>query len=109
MSTPDTASNLDGSLLSSIMVEQTIMQAALSSIGMFDGTKSKFETWMESIENAVQISGQNAICMAFSKFTGSPLSTANRLKARSPNLVWTEVKKELSMQYSVIPSDSHAT
>ena len=42
-------------LLSSIMIEQTIIQAALASIEMFDGTKSKFETWTESIKNAVQI------------------------------------------------------
>ena len=32
------------------MVEQTIIQAALTSIEMFDGTKSKFEAWMEAIE-----------------------------------------------------------
>ena len=67
-------------LLSSIMIEQTTIQAALASIECFDGTKGKFEAWMESIENEVQISGQNAICIAFSKLIGSPLWTANRLK-----------------------------
>ena len=56
-------------------------------------TKSTFEVLIESIENAVQISGQNAICIAFSKLTGSPLLTANRLKARSPNLTRMELKK----------------
>ena len=40
---------------------------------------------------------------------GSPLLTANRLETRSPNLTWTELKKELSMPYSIIPSDTHAT
>ena len=79
-----TASNLEtpphsrgtvykGTLLSPTMVEQTIIQAALASIEMFDGTKAKFEAWTKSIKNAVQIAGQNAICMAFSKLTGSPL------------------------------------
>ena len=48
---------------------------------------------MESTEDAAQILGQNAICIAFSKLTGSPLLTANRLKTRSPNLTWTELKK----------------
>ena len=41
--------------------------------------------------------------------TGSLLSSANRLKARSPNLMWTELKIELSMQYSAAPVDSHST
>ena len=68
------------------MIEQTIIHAALASTEMFDGTKNKFEALMESIENAVQISGQNVICIAFSKSTGSPLSIANRFKIRSPNL-----------------------
>ena len=52
---------------------------------------------MESIENAAQISGQNAICIDFSKLTGSPPSTANRLKTRSPNLMWMELKGELAL------------
>ena len=72
--------NFGGSSLSSVMKEKTIIQAALTSIETFDGTKGKFETCMESIANAVQLSGQNAICIAFSKLTESPLLTANRLK-----------------------------
>ena len=84
------------------MIEQTIIQAALLSIENFDGTKIKFEAWVEYTENAAQISGQNVICMTFSILTHSPLSTANRLKARPQNLMWMELKRELSMQYSVI-------
>ena len=76
---------------------------------MFGGIKSKFEAWMEAIENVAQISGQNAICIAFSKLTWYPLSTANRLKTRSPNLMWANFKRELPMQYSLIPLDSHTT
>ena len=41
--------------------------------------------------------------------TGAPLSSANRLKARSQNLMWTELRREWSTQYSIIPPDSHAT
>ena len=68
------------------MIEQTIIQEALSSIEMFKGTKSKFEAWTESIEHVVQISAQDRVCITFSKLTSFQLSTANRLKARSPNL-----------------------
>ena len=99
----------EGSLLSSMMIEQTIIQAVLSGRETIDGTKSKFEVWVESIENAVPISGQNTMHITLSTLTGSLLSTANRLKARSPNLIWMELKRESFMQYSVIPSDSHAT
>ena len=75
-----------GNLLSFILIEQTIIQAVLTSIEKLDGTKSKFEAWMEAIENAAQISSQNTICIAFSKLIGSLLLTANRLKTRLPNL-----------------------
>ena len=64
------------------MIDWTIIQAALTSIETFDGAKSKFEAWTEAIENAVQILGQNAICIDFSKLTGSSLLTANSLKTR---------------------------
>ena len=77
----------EANLLSSIMKEQTIKKTALPSTEMSDGIKSKFEAWMESIKYAAQMSGQNTICIAFSKLTSSPLLTANRLKAISPNLM----------------------
>ena len=102
------ATIFEGNLLLLVMVEQSMIHAALTSIEMFDGTKANFRLG-ESIENAMQISGQNAVHIAFSKLTGSLLLTANRLKTRSPNLTWTELKKELSMQYSIIPSNTHAT
>ena len=99
----------EGNLLSSVMIELTITQEAVLPIETFNGTQSKFEAWTESIENAVQTSGKNATYIAFSKLTGSALLTANRLKAGSPNLMWMELKRELSIQYSVILSDNHAT
>ena len=49
------------------MIEQTIIQAALSSIESFDSTKSKFKAWTESIENTAQISGQDTLHVVFSK------------------------------------------
>ena len=60
--------------------------------------KIKFEAWTESVEHEAQISGQNTLHIAFSKITGSPLSSANRLKVQLPNLKWEELKNELSMQ-----------
>ena len=45
----------EGNLLSSVMFEQTIIQAAVSSIETYIQTKSKLEAWMKSIENAAQI------------------------------------------------------
>ena len=59
--------------------------------------------------NAAQIFGQDTLCIAFSKMRDSSLSWANRLKAVSANLTWTDLKRELSMWYSTIPYDSHAT
>ena len=97
-----------GNLISSVMIQQTIIQPAPSSIETFDCTKSILEALAESIENTAKILGQNTICIAFSKMTGSLLSSANRSKAQLPNLTWTELKRELSIQYSVILSNSHA-
>ena len=91
------------------MIKQTITQAALLPTETFDGTKSKCEALTESIENASQILDQKTLHIGFFKMTGSPLSSTNTLKAQSPNLMWMELKRKLSMQYSVILSDSHAT
>ena len=91
----------EGDLLSFIIIDQTIIQATLASIETFNGTKSQFEAWTESIENTEQISDQNTIQIAFSKLTDSPLLTANRLKTRLPTLTWMEPKKDLSMQCSI--------
>ena len=41
---------VEGSSLASVMVKQTILQAALTSIEMFDGTKGKFKAWTEAVK-----------------------------------------------------------
>ena len=51
----------EGSLLLSVTIDQTIIQAALSLKETFNGTTNKFEAWTESIENAAQISGQDIL------------------------------------------------
>ena len=98
----------EGSLLLTVMIEQIIIQAALSSIETSGGTKSKFKAQTELIENAAQVFGQHTLHIAFSKMTGSPLSLTNRLKAPSSYHMSMELKRELSMQYSSFPFDSHA-
>ena len=60
------------------MIDQTIMQGALSPIETFAGTKSKLKAWTWSTENAAQISGWDKLCITFSKMAGSPLSLANK-------------------------------
>ena len=69
----------EGNLVSSVIIEQTILQSALSSIETFDGTRGKFKVWTGSVENAAQISGQDTL---YIEFLGSLLSSANRLKAQ---------------------------
>ena len=48
--------------------------------------KNMFEAQIVSFENVVQISPQDILQTAFSKMIGSPLTSAHRLKDRSPNL-----------------------
>ena len=97
------------SLLASIMVEQSIIQAVISSVEMFDDTKSKFESQIASLENVAQISGQDILNIAFTKMVGSPLTLACRLRVHLPHLTWKDLKSELLRQYSTIPLDSQTT
>ena len=82
----------DASLLTSIMVDQTIIQAAISSVVTFDDNKNIFEAWIPSVENAAQIYDQDILQIAFSKMVGPPLTSAHRLRERSPNLTRRELK-----------------
>ena len=49
------------------MVDHAIIQAAISLVETFDGNKNKFEVRITSVENAVQISGQDILLIAFPK------------------------------------------
>ena len=51
----------ESSLLASVMLEQPIIQAVISSVEVFNGTNHNFETLIVSLENAVQISGQDIL------------------------------------------------
>ena len=91
------------------MAGQTIIQTVISSVETFDGNKNNFEAWIASLENAVQISGQDILQTAISKIVGLPLIPAHRLRDRSPNIMQRELKSKLSRKYFSIPFDSHAT
>ena len=54
-----------GQLPASVMVKQPIIQAVISSVETFDGTKSKIESWIASVENEAQISGKDILCITF--------------------------------------------
>ena len=79
-------------LLASVMVEQPIIQAAISSTETSDGTK-KFESSIMSVRNAAQISGQYILGIAFSKMVGSPFTSACRLRDCLPHVTWDNLKK----------------
>ena len=57
-----------------------------NSINHKSNSSNKFQKynktgWTETVENAAQISCQDTLCTAFSKMTGSQLSSANTLNA----------------------------
>ena len=74
------------------MLEQPIIQAAVSSVETFNGTKSKFKSKIVSVENAAQISGQNILYITFSKMVGSLLTTAYRFKGPLVTHTWNDLK-----------------
>ena len=78
----------EASLLVTVMVDQPIIYTAIFSVETFDGNKNRFEVWIVSAENAAQIYSQDILRIAFSKMAGSSLTSAHRLRDRSPNLTW---------------------
>ena len=52
------------------MAEQVIIQTVISSVEIFDGPKSKFESWTTSVENAAQITKHDVLCISFSGMIG---------------------------------------
>ena len=96
-------------LLALVIVEQPIIQTAVSSVETFDGTKSKFQSLNESVENTAQKSKQDILWITSSKKIGPPLTSAYRLKDCLPYVMWQDIKSELLRQCSKIPFDSHAT
>ena len=57
----------EASLLVSVIVDQPIIQVAISSTETCGGNRNKFEAWIALVENVAQISGQDILQIAFSK------------------------------------------
>ena len=51
----------DVNMLTTVMAEQAIIQAAISFVETIDGDENNFEIWITSVENAAQISGQDIL------------------------------------------------
>ena len=96
------------SLLASVMVKQPVIQTGISSVETFDGIKSKIESWITYVKNAVHILGQTFIHIAFSKMVELSFTSAQRLRDHLPCLKWNNLKNELLGLYSTIPFESHA-
>ena len=95
-------------LLASVMADQHIFQVAIFSIETFNGTRSRFESWIASVENTAQNPGQNVLHMAFFKMVGSPLTSAWRLRDYLQHLTCDNLKNECLRLYSTLPFDCHA-
>ena len=99
----------DGSLLALVLVEQPIIQAAITSVETVNDTKCKFESLIGSVENAAQILKQDVLCIAFSKMIGSPDTSVHELRDHVPYVMWKDLKSEPLRQYSTTPFECHAT
>ena len=62
---------------------------------MSDGTKSMFESWTVSEENAAQMSKQDILCIAFSKMIGPPLTLAHRLRDHVPFILLSKLLSKI--------------
>ena len=89
---------IEASLLASVMVEQPIIQAAISTVETFNGAKSKFEALVASVENAAQISKQAILCITFSEMIGPLLTSAHRLRDHLPYMIKRDLKSDPAKQ-----------
>ena len=84
----------------------------LNSIKNFDGNnKSKFTSWVQSIENAAKLYNLDTLTITLSKLQGPPLKSACSLKSKEvgsgKQLNWHSLKKHLTTNYSDIPYNTH--
>ena len=109
------SSDLIRSLQSQILglQAQALQQSMLNLIKIFDGTnKSKFISWVQSVENTTRLYNLDTLSIALSKLQGPPLKSASYLESKETNsgktLVWYSLKKHLTSYYLKIPYDTHA-
>ena len=92
---------------------QALQQSTLNSMKIFDGNnKSKFTSWVQSVENAAKLCNLDTLSIALSKLQGPPLKSACFLESievsSGKQLNWHSLKKHLTTNYSEIPYDTHA-
>ena len=92
---------------------QALQQSTLNSIKIFDGNnKSKFTSWVQSVENTGKLCNMDTLTIALSKPQGPPLKSAHFLESKEvgsgKQLTWYSLKKHLTTNYSEIPYDNHA-
>ena len=107
-------SNIIECLQSQILGLQTqaLQQSTLNYIKFFYGNnKSKFTSWLQSIENAAKLCNINTLTIALFKLQGPPFKSAYFLKSKEVSsgkqLNWHTLKKHLTMNYSEILYDTH--
>ena len=90
-----------------------MQQSTLNSIKIFSGTnKSKFTSWVQSLENATRLCNLDTLSIALSKLQGPPLKPGSYLESKKVSsgkqLDWHSLKKLLTSNYSQIPYNTHA-
>ena len=107
-------SNIKESLQSQILGPKTqaLQQSTLNSIKIFYGNnKSKFTSWVQSVENAAKLCDPDTLTIALSNLQGLPLQLAHFLETKESSsgkqLNWHSLKKHLSTNYLEIPYDTH--
>ena len=108
------ASDLIGSLQSQILGLQTeaLQQSTLNLNKISDSTnKSKFTSWVQSVENATRLCNLDTLSIRLSKLQGPPLKSASYVESKETilgkTLVWSSLKKHVMSNYSEVPCDTH--
>ena len=92
--------------------KQALQQSTLNSTKIFDdNTKSKFTSWVQSVENAAKLCNLDTLTITLSKLQEPPLKSACFLKSKEvgtgKQLNWHSLKKHLTTNYLEIPYNTH--
>ena len=82
---------------------QALQQSMLNSIKIFEGSKSEFTSWAQSVENAAKLCNMDTLTIALSKLQGPPLKSAHFLESKEVSsgkqLNWLSLQKHLTTNY----------
>ena len=88
--------------------QHALLSNTLVSIPVFSGEKNLFNPWVTAVENAAKLLNQDPIDVAMMKLTSAPLQVAMHLWDTVTNVMWKDFQKELAVNFSPLPYDSHA-